>query len=57
MQTGIFEGRVLVPYAYGCYGYTRGGAVTGRRVTYIYNTLPSVDASDDGKTLRVVDGA
>lgn len=35
----------------------RGGAVTGRRVTYIYNTLPSVDASDDGKTLRVVDGA
>lgn len=35
----------------------RGGAVTGRRVTYIYNTLPNVDASDDGKTLRVVDGA
>ena len=34
----------------------RGGAVTGRRVIYIYNTLPSVDASDDGKTLRVVDG-
>lgn len=24
-QTGIFNGRVLVPYAYGCYGYTRGG--------------------------------
>ena len=28
MQTGIFEGRVLVPYAYGCYGYTRGGGKT-----------------------------
>lgn len=24
-QTGIFKGRVLVPYSYGCYGYTRGG--------------------------------
>lgn len=24
-QTGIFEGRVLVPYAYGCFGWTRGG--------------------------------
>lgn len=23
-QTGIFNGRVLVPYAYGRYGYTRG---------------------------------
>ena len=28
MQTGIFNGRVLVPYAYGCYGYTRGGGNT-----------------------------
>lgn len=28
MQTGIFKGRVLVPYAYGCYGYTRGGGKT-----------------------------
>ena len=28
MQTGIFEGRVLVPYAYGCYGWTRGGGKT-----------------------------
>lgn len=28
MQTGIFKGRVLVPYAYGCYGYTRGGGST-----------------------------
>ena len=28
MQTGIFNGRVLVPYAYGCYGYTRGGGKT-----------------------------
>lgn len=28
MQTGIFEGRVLVPYTYGCYGYTRGGGST-----------------------------
>ena len=27
-QTGIFKGRVLVPYAYGCYGYTRGGGKT-----------------------------
>ena len=27
-QTGIFNGRVLVPYAYGCYGYTRGGGKT-----------------------------
>lgn len=27
-QTGIFEGRVQVPYAYGCYGYTRGGGTT-----------------------------
>lgn len=24
-QTGIFQGRVLVPYAYGCFGWTRGG--------------------------------
>ena len=24
-QTGIFNGRVLVPYAYGCFGWTRGG--------------------------------
>lgn len=24
-QTGIFEGRVLVPYSYGCFGWTRGG--------------------------------
>lgn len=28
MQTGIFSGRVLVPYSYGCYGYTRGGGKT-----------------------------
>ena len=28
MQTGLFEGRVRVPYAYGCYGYTRGGGKT-----------------------------
>lgn len=28
MQTGLFEGRVLVPYSYGCYGYTRGGGKT-----------------------------
>lgn len=28
MQTGIFNGRVLVPYGYGCYGYTRGGGKT-----------------------------
>ena len=28
MQTGIFEGRVLIPYSYGCYGYTRGGGKT-----------------------------
>lgn len=28
MQTGIFQGRVRVPYAYGCYGYTRGGGKT-----------------------------
>ena len=28
MQTVLFEGRVLVPYAYGCYGYTRGGGKT-----------------------------
>ncbi len=27
-QTGIFNGRVLVPYSYGCYGYTRGGGST-----------------------------
>lgn len=27
-QTGIFKGRVLVPYSYGCYGYTRGGGNT-----------------------------
>ncbi|WP_303917154.1 M23 family metallopeptidase, partial [Subdoligranulum variabile] len=27
-QTSIFNGRVLVPYAYGCYGYTRGGGKT-----------------------------
>lgn len=27
-QTGIFNGRVLVPYSYGCYGYTRGGGKT-----------------------------
>lgn len=27
-QTGIFKGRVLVPYSYGCYGYTRGGGST-----------------------------
>lgn len=27
-QTGIFNGRVLVPYAYGCYGYTRDGGKT-----------------------------
>lgn len=27
-QTGIFKGRVLVPYAYGCYGYTREGGKT-----------------------------
>ena len=27
-QTGIFNGRVLVPYAYGCYGYTRAGGKT-----------------------------
>lgn len=27
-QTGIFAGRVQVPYAYGCYGYTRGGGKT-----------------------------
>lgn len=25
IQTGIFKGRVLIPYAYGRYGYTRGG--------------------------------
>ena len=28
MQTGIFNGRVQVPYRYGCYGYTRGGGAT-----------------------------
>lgn len=27
-QTGIFNGRVLVPYSYGCYGYTRGSGKT-----------------------------
>ena len=27
-QTGIFNGRTLVPYVYGCYGYTRGGGAT-----------------------------
>ena len=27
-QTGIFNGRVLVPYSYDCYGYTRGGGKT-----------------------------
>lgn len=27
-QTGIFAGRVQIPYAYGCYGYTRGGGKT-----------------------------
>lgn len=27
-QTGIFQGRVQIPYAYGCYGYTRGGGKT-----------------------------
>ena len=27
-QTGIFKGRVLVPYAYGRYGWTRGGGKT-----------------------------
>ena len=27
-QTGIFNGRVLIPYSYGCYGYTRGGGKT-----------------------------
>ena len=27
-QTGIFSGRVQIPYAYGCYGYTRGGGAT-----------------------------
>ena len=24
-QTGIFAGRVQIPYAYGCFGWTRGG--------------------------------
>ena len=27
-QTGIFEGRVQIPYAYGRYGWTRGGGKT-----------------------------
>ena len=27
-QTGIFKGRVQIPYAYGRYGYTRGGGKT-----------------------------
>ena len=27
-QTGIFKGRVLVPYAYGRFGWTRGGGKT-----------------------------
>lgn len=27
-QTGIFAGRVQVPYGYGCYGYTRGDGKT-----------------------------
>lgn len=27
-QTGIFNGRVLIHYSYGCYGYTRGGGKT-----------------------------
>lgn len=27
-QTGIFKGRTAVPYAYGCFGYTRGGGKT-----------------------------
>lgn len=27
-QTGIFEGRVQIPYPYGCFGYTRGGGKT-----------------------------
>ena len=28
MQTGIFKGRVQIPYAYGRYGWTRGGGKT-----------------------------
>lgn len=28
MQTGIFEGRVQIPYSYGRFGYTRGGGKT-----------------------------
>lgn len=27
-QTGIFKGRVQIPYAYGRYGWTRGGGKT-----------------------------
>lgn len=27
-QTGIFKGRTTVPYAYGCFGYTRGSGKT-----------------------------
>ena len=27
-QNGIFQGRTCVPYAYGCFGYTRGGGKT-----------------------------
>lgn len=27
-QTGIFKGRVLIPYSYGRFGYTRGGGKT-----------------------------
>lgn len=27
-QTGIFQGRTRIPYAYGCFGYTRGGGKT-----------------------------
>lgn len=27
-QTGIFAGRVKIPYAYGCFGWTRGGGNT-----------------------------
>ena len=28
VQKGIFKGRTRIPYAYGCFGYTRGGGKT-----------------------------
>lgn len=39
-QTGIFNGRVLIPCSYGCYGYTRGDGKTWHWKTSLSECKP-----------------